>query len=247
MKKVIIVGFHGPAFSGKDTACKLLAEMADRTQVAVINTRYAEPIYSMVRTLVPEACSDLPKEAKERPRPALGGLSVRQMTVAIGQGARQFNSTCWVEIWQNQVLKAVQDALLVGAERVLVLVPDMRFKNERKAFDEIAISLLEKLEEFQYPYAVSAASLLLHVQPVNGPVNAQFDKATETLMGVRQRDRVVINDHNLGLAGLAGSLQAALMSDPESPATYVFHQVMGVGDDGEPWASAARRLDEDNG
>lgn len=227
MSKVLFVAFHGPAFAGKDTCCSLLRAMghrAGREGRMSVMARFAEPIYDMIRALVPRANSLMSKEEKELARPELGGLSVRQMAVAIGEGARRYKGDCWIALWQNDVLQQAYQMIQNGFGEVVVLVPDLRKENERQGLMELPARLLNMLhlnrEEWQG--TVEAASVVVHIQTRNAPVNAQFDAATETPLDYCDNDLVLMNDHAAGLEALAATLAGTFALASHHPAHGMF-------------------------
>lgn len=240
MTKVLFLALHGPAFSGKDTCAEILRHLRSKG-TAVVESRFAEPIYQMIRTQVHDANSRMSKAAKEALRPALGGLSIRQMAVAIGEGARQYEQDCWINIWRNESLNRVGDSLLVhGAGKVLVLVPDLRKEGERQAFHRLPAELLDlMLDAFPESQGkVEAASVVIHVQARNAPVNAQHNAATETPLAIEERDLVVMNDHAGGLHALGATLAGTLALADYHPAHSLFLDLIRP----DAWMEAADAL-----
>ena len=111
---VLVVALHGQAYSGKDESRLLLEALAKQAGSHVIEMRYAEPLYKLAQALVPEAHPLMPKEAKERPRKELGGMSVRQLLVTAGEGSRRFVDDAWVKIHSDQLMRRVTEALEEG-------------------------------------------------------------------------------------------------------------------------------------
>lgn len=187
-RPVLWIGLTGPAFGGKDF-CRRLLQANVTKGTAVVVARYAEPIYQMLRPLCPRAHSGMGKDAKERPREELGGLSVRQMAIAIGQGARQFDPMVWVNLHRAQAEAAIAAQLQqpqgeeLGIRRVLVIVPDMRFETERAAFDEI-----------------QDRKVLIHVFAENAERSAMEGTDTERGLALHpHKDELFFNDHRLGV------------------------------------------------
>ncbi len=213
--QVLFVAAHGPAFSGKDSVCKILANFADHCQV--VEARFAEPIYEMVRSQVPEANSQMSKEDKERLRPELGGLSVRQAMVAIGEGFRQYDKECWIKLWRHSLITETVQAIADGYLQVVVLVPDLRKADELKAFDnlpaDLAIAMTKRLDELQPSTTqplLQADTLLFHIYGQNAPENAQVNEATETRLAEAPNDLLIINDHSRGKEELRGHVWGVL-------------------------------------
>ena len=186
-RPVLWIGLTGPAFGGKDF-CRRLLQANVTSGTAVVVARYAEPIYQMIRPLCPRAHSGMGKDAKERPREELGGLSVRQMAIAIGQGARQFDPLVWVNLHRAQAerhiqLHLTQHNLEEPFRRVLVIVPDMRFETERAAFDEI-----------------QDRKVLIHVFAENAERSSMEGTDTERGLALHpHKDELFFNDHRLGV------------------------------------------------
>lgn len=190
---IMMVGTAGPAFSGKDTVCNAIRATLKKS-VHVIDARFAEPIYEMVRALVPWAYSGLSKEDKERALPELGFLSIRQMMFKVGEAAREVNPACWIDIWRHQIIQQLADLAECAPDtHVLILVPDLRKDNEREAFHQLACSL----DIPQYN------RLLTHMRSINGPTNSQVNAATEQeLAEVGPREWELFNDHRSGVEEL---------------------------------------------
>lgn len=204
MTEVLIVALHGPAMSGKDTAAKMLRWEAD-PRVAVRELRFAEPIYQMIRTRVPEARSEMSKEEKERLRPELGGLSIRQMAIAIGEGARRYRDDSWVQIALNQLADQLRFEAAAG-HHVLVLVPDLR----KAAEVEGLVQATSPSWAGQHGVAARVRLVVAHIQPINAPQTGQYDAATETPLPFGPHSVRVVNDHAKGLFSYAASLFDAL-------------------------------------
>lgn len=231
MSRILFLAMHGPAFGGKDTACELLTAMRGKG-TGVVVSRFAEPIYEMIRTRVPEANSRMTKEEKERPRAELGGLSIRQMAVGIGEGARSEDADVWIKLWVRKCLEDVTDHLLaLGVPNVVVLVPDLRKEGERLAFDRLPEQLMCKLDE-AFPDQRGkcwAAAKVVHIKPRNAPQNAQFNAATETPLVVRENDLVVHNDHSRGLKSLGRGLATGLASSTPFSARQLALDLLDLG------------------
>lgn len=207
---IAIIGMHGAAFSGKDLACQIL-RAATHQDVVVIEARVAEAIYGMIRTLLPQAHSGMSKEDKELRREELGGLSIRQMAIAIGEGARKWSETSWVTLWETRLCNDIKLAVAVGAKKILVLVPDLRKDAERRTFYRLAATAKEISDDSFWPEGpINSASQLVMLQAENGQVNEQFNSATETQMETWAMDVEVVNDQAQGPAAYCGSLLRAL-------------------------------------
>lgn len=218
--RVLFVAAHGPAFSGKDQVCRILDQLSSPRDVYRVVCRFAEPIYEMVRAHVLNANSHMSKEDKERARPELGGLSVRQACVAIGEGFRQYDGECWVKLWRHSLLTEVVQAISDGYLNVLVLVPDLRKVNELMAFDalpgDLAILLTKTLEAQSvtrpgrvWP-TLQADAVVMQIYAQNAPANDQVNEATETRLPERAQDMCIINDHALGLKNLHEHVRGSL-------------------------------------
>lgn len=240
MTKVLFVAFHGPAFGGKDTCCNLLEGMR-KHPTPVLRPRFAEPIYDMIRRLVPGANSGMTKAEKELARAELGGLSVRQMAVAIGEGARRYNASCWINIWRDDLLDEAAEWINRGLdnkplEHLLVLVPDLRRQDEREAFHLLPAQLLDRVAPRRQ---VEAAAVLVHLQARNAPVNEQFNAATETPLPYEERDLVLMNDHSAGLDALGATLAGTFALADHHAAHSLFLDMFRL----DAWREAADALD----
>ena len=222
--QVLFVAAHGPAFSGKDSVCKVLDQLCGKDTYRLTG-RFAEPIYEMVLSLVPQANSHMSKEEKESPRPELGGLSVRQAMVAIGEGFRQFDKECWIKLWRHSLLTEVAQAITDGYYKVVVLVPDLRKQDELQAFHglpgDLAILLTKTLEAQAvtrpgriWPL-LQADSVVFQIYGQNAPENAQVNEATETRLPEGAEDIPIINDHHLGKDNLFEHVRGSLRQNRE--------------------------------
>lgn len=200
--KVVIIGLHGPAFSGKDSAANLL-RCAARNDVAVIEGRFAEPVYQMIRTRLPSAYSGMSKAEKEKGRRELGGLSVRQLALAIAEGSRKFDKNVWANIWQASLTRQLQQLKEDGHSRVLVLVPDLRMEHERDAILR-AVSKDRDLEVIHQ---------ILHIRPVGSESVDNPCPVTEAGLQVLDGEIIVTNDHSMGLKGFTSGLLGGLLQD----------------------------------
>lgn len=193
---VRLIAFQGKAFAGKDTACGMLREMAEAEGWKVIEARFAEPLYEMVRALVPQAHSQMGKEAKEASRPELGGLSIREMLISIGEGARQYDPLCWIKTWRHAIRQDLGMAVFDGKPetKVLVLVPDLRKQNEADAFralpESIGVDLVDACGG-----NVRVNQALIHLRAMNAPVNPSPNAATELDLLPEPEDTIMVNDH----------------------------------------------------
>lgn len=192
--KVVVIGVHGPAFSGKDEVLKLLKTLAPKDTV-VIEARFADPMYEMLRPLLPLVIlsSDMPKEEKHKPRPELGGLSIRQALIAVGEGFRGFQADAWCQMLVERMFDQIDDVPF--HKSVVVICPDLRRENEAWALREIP--------QRETP-------LTLRISPVNSPVNEHHHGATESPIPRQPRDVEIINDHAKGLPAYWRSIVWAL-------------------------------------
>lgn len=198
--KVLIVGLHGPAFSGKDTAAHLLAS-AVKKDVVVVTARLAEPIYQMIRTQLPSAHSGMSKAEKERPRRELGGLSVRQMAIAIAEGSRKSNPMVWVNIWREQLNSNLEYLDSTGQRHVLVLVPDLRMEHERRALESANGTIT----------GAELGGRILHIKPIGAERLDNPCPTTEAALVVKAGEAVVTSDHRAGLDKYAAELMTGLV------------------------------------
>ena len=199
------LAFHGQAFSGKDTACRLMTALAGK-ETHVIVARFAEPIYQMVRALLPFAHSSMSKEEKEKPRPELGGLSVRQLMIATGEGARKYDDRSWCNLWKDQLATAIYEAVMNSmVDKVLVLVPDMRKEAELAIFREVA-NWQGSIWFPELPAVVQTGYQVVKLTGIGGPENEQVDAATERMMDIPDALEIT-NDHAQGKFPLLQDLQ----------------------------------------
>lgn len=196
---VLVVALHGQAYSGKDESRLLLEALAKQAGSHVIEMRYAEPLYKLVQALVPEAHPLMSKEAKERPRKELGGMSVRQLLVTAGEGSRRFVDDAWVKIHSDQLMRRVSEALDQGHRNILVIIPDLRKETER---DVLHVLLKQENSPWQYD-DVAWGGTVVHLVPKNAPVNPDPDPGTETPLEVLPGELVAENNHLLGRVNLA--------------------------------------------
>lgn len=220
-KQVLIIALHGQAYSGKDTAAQILRAAAV-PGVEISQTRFADPIYSMIRTLVPFAHSGMSKEDKERSRTALGGLSVRQMAIAIGEGARKYRDDSWVLIAQRAIMEIARPDLSMAPH--LILVPDLRKEAECEMLTQMHGRVWRPARDEQgVAKTVEFNTLIVHIDAVGGVKTDQYNAATETPLKGTYRSLDVLNDQRRGLADYAERLMAEIFRFDFTLAGEFFH------------------------
>lgn len=196
--KTIIIGIHGKAYSGKDTLAgalrPLLLEQFPDARIEEL--RFAEPLYDMLRTRMPEAGSHLSKAEKELPRPELGGLSQRQTLLAMGQGFHNVNPMTMPRIWaydmRDMINTYTQDKV---TSRLFVLVPDVRRDDE-------AQTLLG---------TENAVGVIYKVRAINGPTEENPDKRTEGGIFHGYVTAHLLNDHSKGKEAFAQKVREEVL------------------------------------
>jgi hypothetical protein len=112
-----IIGFSGPAGSGKSTAAKVLTDMGWQ------RVRFAGPLKAMMKAL---GCSDeeIDGHLKMAPSLLLGGKTPRfaMQTLGTEWGRNLISPTLWTDAWKHQVDSLPSD--------IPVVVDDVRFPNE---------------------------------------------------------------------------------------------------------------------
>lgn len=196
--KTIIIGIHGKAYSGKDTLAEALLPLLleQFPDARIEELRFAEPLYDMLRTRMPEASSHLSKAEKELPRPELGGLSQRQTLLAMGQGFHNANPMTMPNIWaydmRDMINTYTQDKV---TSRLFVLVPDVRRDDE-------AQTLLG---------AENAVGVIYKVRAINGPTEESPDKRTEGGIFHGYVTAHLLNDHSKGKEAFAQKVREEVL------------------------------------
>lgn len=196
--KTIIIGIHGKAYSGKDTLAEALRPLLleQFPDARIEELRFAEPLYDMLRTRMPEAGSHLSKAEKELPRPELGGLSQRQALLAMGQGFHNVNPMTMPHIWaydmRDMINTYTQDKV---TSRLFVLVPDVRRDDE-------AQTLLG---------TENAVGVIYKVEAINGPTEENPDKRTEGGIFHDYVTAHLLNDHGKGKEAFAQKVREEVL------------------------------------
>lgn len=114
----MIIAIHGKAQSGKDTLGRLLK---DRLDGAVL-LAFADPVKQLLMTMYGLTWEQLhTEEGKASTPPGLGGQSVRQMLIDLGQGLRALlGYSVWVDhlihrLGPISIVTDMRDALEYGA------------------------------------------------------------------------------------------------------------------------------------
>lgn len=206
--RVLILGIRGLAFAGKDEVRLQLQAMLEGRPVRVIEARYAQRIYEMVGKLCLDAHPLMSKAAKEKPREELGGLSVREMLISCGEGARRYAEDVWVKVWERDVHSQLAEAIEEGHGVVVVVAPDLRKDVERRALYELAHVVAAR-----FPNAITHASVL-HVRSVQAQDNRFSEPGTETPLTVLEGEFALENDRTVHRGNLALQLLRALRKMP---------------------------------
>lgn len=118
MSRPLIIGFHGKARAGKDTAAALLRSMIGGYQYS-----FAAPIYSMIRAGLGIDINDpYWQQHKESPIPAYGGKSLRQILQTLG--------TEWGRCMIHDDLWVTRAKEVLIARGPGMIISDVRFENE---------------------------------------------------------------------------------------------------------------------
>jgi len=114
----MLIAIHGKAQSGKDTLGRLLSERIGNTTTLA----FADPVKQLLMTMYGLTWEQLnTEEGKQSTPPGLGGKSVRQMLIEVGQGLRALlGYDIWVDhlvsrLTQNTVVTDMRDAIEYGA------------------------------------------------------------------------------------------------------------------------------------
>ena len=126
---MIIIGFSGPANSGKDTAAACIARTefrADGCDRAIV-TAFARPLkLGIIEMFDLDGDAFIDRKSKERPIPEIG-KSPRELAQIIGtEIVRAIHPNAWI-ISMDRRLSNLQDKVL---EISTLLITDVRFENE---------------------------------------------------------------------------------------------------------------------
>lgn len=130
MRQVKIVAISGKQGSGKSTLADGLCRRAEQLGYTVYRTRFAKVLYEM-HDAIKQVCTryDIPTKDKE-------GELLQLLGTEWGRNVK--GQDVWVNALRAGVENAVEikKALTYGTGRVLVVIDDMRFKNEFHLFDQ---------------------------------------------------------------------------------------------------------------
>lgn len=138
----MIIGIHGKAQSGKDTLGDLIYRKAEETGKKVVLLSFAEPVKQLLMSMYGLTYEDLyTEEGKRSYPPQLGGASVRDMLISLGQGLRALlGYGVWVQTLLSKAQAQEQDTICV--------VTDIRDALEYSALEAegaITIKLLREI------------------------------------------------------------------------------------------------------
>lgn len=123
---VVYIGITGYARAGKDTVAELLSVALTSRGLGVVVRSLAFPIKTALTRLTGRSFHG--DKIKAEPVEILGGITGRDAMISLGDWARSHNPNVFVE-----ALKAAP----LGADFNVVLVPDVRRKNEVARMDYI--------------------------------------------------------------------------------------------------------------
>lgn len=127
MTKLTIVGLHGKAGAGKDTAAQYLAEALQARQRKTATMAFAEPMRAALLAMGVPSSYIYNRELKEQPVPGFG-RSYRELAQTMGtEWGRTYNGDdFWIQLLAERVV------VLGTAGRLpdVLLVTDVRFQNE---------------------------------------------------------------------------------------------------------------------
>ena len=185
--KVVVIGLHGLAGSGKDTAFNFIRAAAPGA-TKVLEARMAGPMYAMLQTLMPmiDATKLNPVE-KAEPRKELAMLSIREFLIGIGEGMRAQKEDFWTSLFWTDVFDQLGD-VPEGYDAVVVC-PDVRRSNEVKAIRDI-VAFLNTLQD------TTAVGKIVQIVAKGGPDNPHYHAATETELDTKMIDVKLTNDRD---------------------------------------------------
>ena len=148
-----LIGITGPARSGKDTAADLIVAAVGGYRYA-----FADPLRAMLRVgLGIDLDTAYWKEHKEKPIPAFGGKSPRQMLQTLGTewGREMVDGDLWVTLARAQLL----------ARGPGMVVSDARFLNEALFIRRIGGKLIHIRRKAAAPIAAHKSENGIEVAP----------------------------------------------------------------------------------
>lgn len=140
-----IIALFGAQQVGKSTIANHLAQC----HPLIDKMSFADPLYSMARVMFPSG--SLPAD-KEEPRPELQGKSLRVFLQKIGTefGREQLGDRVWIDHLIDRVR---------WSEARIVVLDDMRFRNEYEAMREIGAMCIEVRRSGHGPVGSHASEL----------------------------------------------------------------------------------------
>jgi hypothetical protein len=126
-EKIMLIGLAGFKRSGKDTAGKALVRLG------FARVAFGDALREEVFAMHPKAKA-IKDEDKERPQDFLGGKSLRDVLIAVGQGRRAEDPGYWVRLARDRIAAHLQEGRSV-------VVTDVRMHNEIDALRELGAVL----------------------------------------------------------------------------------------------------------
>lgn len=137
----MIIGVHGKAQSGKDTLSELICRKAEESGKRVVLLSFAEPVKRLLMEMYGLSWEDLhTEEGKSSYPPQLGGLSVRDMLISLGQGLR---ALLGYGVWVQTLLSKT----MTQEEGTICVVTDIRDALEYGALEAEGAILIKLLRE----------------------------------------------------------------------------------------------------
>jgi hypothetical protein len=143
----LIVYIHGKKQSGKDTVANLLIEQLEH-DLHGVKYAYGDPLKIVVCDLIKlfygieiDIAEFYQEESKERKRPELNGMSLRDFMQSIGTDI--FRKRFDDRIWIDKIVKQIDIDIKHGTHN-LIIITDCRFGNEWFSYSK---SLIEKGED----------------------------------------------------------------------------------------------------
>lgn len=207
---VTIIGFHGKARSGKDSAAGLLADILEREfpKARAMVKPLATPIKDMLHTLLlktnwskedgglVEINDYVHGDRKDEPLPWLG-VSARQMLQTLGTewGRGMISEDLWLTLLERRI-KAAQEWVYPEAHHLFVIVPDIRYENEAEMCDRLFHMIRPDQEEIPLSNHLSETGLttFFDARIYNDGSLSDLEDALEHLckeMGWHEQSRLV--------------------------------------------------------
>ena len=133
-----VIGIVGNARSGKDTVANMIIEENINPFLKIDKNSFAKPIKNMACSLFEKDCESL--ELYKEDCESLHGINIRKLYQNLGALMREMNEDIFVELMNARLTPIKNDP------HTMVIIPDIRFKNEADYIKSFENAILLKIE-----------------------------------------------------------------------------------------------------